>query len=453
MRLSDAAKAVGGTLYGEDTEVYGITTDSRKVDKGDLFVAISGEKFDAHDFIAGAGEKGAAAAIAQKASEAYPIPYILVEDSVKALGLLAGVYRKRFSIPVVGITGSVGKTTTKEFVYAVLSSAYKTHKTEGNFNNHIGLPLTVLSLGKTDQAAIFEMGMSHFGEISYLTRIARPDIALITNIGVSHMENLGSKEGILKAKLEIEEGLSPTGSLVLNADDPLLWSIKDTREHEIHYYGCENKQADLFVTILSQTADQMELCFDYKGERQKGIVKEVGAHNAQNAAAAVLTGLLLGIPLKKAVSALARFKNAKWRQHIERKNGVTVIEDFYNASPDAMAASLRVLGQIEKGTRKVAILADMLELGKKSEEFHFMCGEEAAKVCDLLIVMGEHAKNYLAGAKNAGMDESSLIYAPTLPLLKETIRANIKNADTVLIKGSRGMHLEQIVDDVYTSEK
>lgn len=379
----------------------------------------------------------------------YQIPVIQVADTLSALGRLAGGYRRRFSLPVIGITGSVGKTTTKEFIYAVLSSAFCTHKTKGNLNNHIGLPLSLLALEEKHQAAIFEMGMSHFGEISYLTRLALPHIALITNIGVSHIENLGSKEGIRQAKLEIEEGLDEDGLLLLNADDPMLWEIRRNRAHACLTYGCENEQADLVARVLDEDTVKMDLLFTYQGQSARGCVYAVGRHNVQNAAAAVLTGVSLGIPLAQCAAALAGFHNAKWRQHIEKKNGKTVIEDFYNASPDAMRASLAVLGQIEPGTRKVAILADMLELGEKSDSYHFQCGEEAAKVSDLIIAMGEHAKCYLEGARKAGMAAESLVYAPDIPLLKDAIRANIKNADTILIKGSRGMHLEKVLADVY----
>lgn len=422
-----------------DVEICGVEKDNRSVKAGDLFVAIRGEKFDGHDFAASAVENGAVAVLCERELEV-DVPCLVVEDSIRGLQAIASGYRAEFFPKVVGVTGSVGKTTTKEMIASVLSEKYNTLKTEGNLNNEIGLPFTVLNLNKNHEAAVIEMGMNHFGEISRLTRIARPDIAVISAIGESHIEFLGSKEGILKAKLEILEGLSDNGIVILNGDDEYLLSLKGKLPFKTIYYGITNKEADIFATAKSISLN--EITFTVREtENFEFKINCGGEHNLKNALAAVAVGRELGLSNEEIASGLEKFENTGMRQKIIKKDGRTIINDCYNANPDSMRASLKLLSDTEG--RKIAVIADMLELGETSKDAHIELGKLAAEMADIIFVTGDMREYVKAGAGDAE------IYAfEDVPSLCAKLKEVWTEGDTVLVKASRGMRLERVVESL-----
>lgn len=442
----EIAQAVDGLLYG-DAELTSVTTDSRQVKPGALFVALKGEKVDGNEFLKDAVRAGAAAVLCSSGGARDDCAVIKVQNTHKALLQMGAYYKTKFSVKTVAVTGSVGKTTTKEFIYAVLSSCYQTLKTNGNFNNEIGLPLTMLGLSSQDQMAVLEMGMSNFGEIERLSRAARPDIGVITNIGVSHIENLGSRENILKAKLEIRAGMGERGQLVLNGDDPLLWGVRGTTEKKEWYYGINNPQADLRAEKIVSQGDHTEFDILRRGEREHAVIHTVGTHNVYNALAAVQCGLLCGISFPQAVQALTRFKSASNRQNIYETHGIKIIDDCYNASPDSMKAVLQVLAQMEVRGHKIAVLADMLELGDFAETAHRQVGEAVknGKV-DVLFAYGDNARFYVEGAIEAGLDRDRAMLFDDKQELARGLAETAEAGDAVLFKGSRGMKTEEIID-------
>ena len=443
LKISEAAKAAGGR-YTSEGVFTGVYTDSRKPLKGGLFIALEGEKFDGHDFIENAEKDGAAAVMCRKEVKC-SIPVIYVNDTKAALLKLAAYYRSLFSIPVIGLTGSVGKTTTKEMTALVASSVYRTVKTQGNLNNEIGMPMTIFNIDDTTQAAVIEMGMNHFGEISRLTAVSKPDAAIITNIGVSHIENLGSRENILKAKLEILEGMKEGSPLILNGDNDLLKTVKNEK-YKIIFFGIENDKADITASDIEENSEGISFCINYKGKKYNTYVPSPGIHNVYNALAAFGAGVAIGVPEEKAAEALKNYVPSGMRQKITSKGGITFIEDCYNASPDSVKAGINTLKGI-KASRHIAVLGDMLELGDFSSSLHSRCGKYAAeKGVDLLFTYGEASGSTANEAEKNGLkayrflDEKQLVKA----LVKE-----LKAGDAVLFKASRGMKLENVINGVY----
>lgn len=452
MMASEVAKAVNGLLYGE-SEILTVTTDSRKAQSGALFVALKGENFDGNDYVANAADAGAAAVLCsvagvQKATgKDGKCAVIKVQNTGRALLELAAHYKNKFCVKTVAVTGSVGKTTTKEFIHSVLQSYYKTLKTKGNFNNEIGLPLTVFELSREHQVAVLEMGMSGFGEISRMSAVAKPDIGVITNIGISHIEKLGSQENILKAKLEICDGMPDNGLLVLNGDDAYLKSLQGKLERRCLYYAIDNPDADIRAENIVQHADSCTFDVQYKQERATAEIETVGLHNVYNALAAVLCGILCGISLQKAVDALKCFKNAANRQNIYEHRGIKIVDDCYNASPDSMKATLSVLKEMEVRGHKIAVLADMLELGDYAEEAHLEIGAFVAKSdVDILFAYGKNAIHYGEGAVEGGMDHDSVVCFDSKEDLWQALSETAEQGDAVLFKGSRGMKLEEAIN-------
>ncbi len=446
MSLFAIADAIGAARPETDCEVTSVTIDSRTVTEGCLFVAIIGENFDAHTFVPSVMEKGAAAAICSRPVEGVSGPVLLVKDTVRALGALAAYNRSLYNIPLVGLTGSVGKTTSKDMVAAVLSQHYSTLATEGNLNNEIGLPRMCLRLDSTVEAAVIEMGMSDFGEISRLTAIARPTIGLITNIGVSHIERLGSREGILSAKLEILEGMAPDAPIVLNADDDMLMSALNQLDRPAVLYGINNPAAQCVASDIRQSEDELRFTLTYKDVKRDILLHTVGMHNVYNACAAFVCGLLAGVTPDEAVAGLAGYVPDARRQKFTRLGGMTFIEDCYNASPDSIRASLAVLASAECSGRRIAVLGDMLELGDYAPTAHRRCGEAvAANGIDLLLAYGTDAAYYLEGA--AGV-ESQLFADKTA--LADRLMELLGEGDVVLFKASRGMKLEDVFNDLYS---
>lgn len=449
--ITDVAHVVEGTLYSKSPEdiAFGVSIDSRTIQEGDIFFAIKGENFDGHDFIPAAVKGGACCVVTEK-KPCEDIPYVLVEDTIRALGLLAREYRRRFSTITVAVTGSVGKTATKEFIYSVLDKKYKTNKTDGNFNNEIGLPLTLFKLNITYKAMVVEMGMSQPGEIEKLSAIAEPDIAVITNIGSSHIENLGSREAIRDAKLEIIKGMKEDGILILNGDEPLLRNI-NTGKICKKYIGIENPLCHYNAVNIRKTAKGY--LFDLDVRSGDYIVKDIetavrGRHNIYNAMSAVVCGMLLGIPESKIKEGVLGYKPVALRSQVETHDDFTFILDCYNASPESMEAAVEVLDDVasESGGRRVAVLGEMLELGSYSHELHERVGKAYAKGADLLITLGENAKYIGKGAKENGMNGEKIAelgYDSPAQAAKE-IRKLLQKGDTVLFKASRRVALENV---------
>lgn len=422
-----------------------ICTDTRKITPGCLFIAIKGDNFDGHDFAAKAVESGAKAVICERDC-GLGDSQILVENTRLALLDLAGHYRSKFNIPVIGITGSVGKTTTKEMTHAVMSSKYNTLKNEGNLNNEIGVPLTLFRLDETHEAAVIEMGMSGFNEISRMTKAVRPDVAIISNIGVSHIEKLGSREGILKAKLEILHGMKENAPVILNGDDDMLVTA-DAGEHPVIYYGVENVNSFYKAFDITSKESETEMSVGSADGTGRVSLPFPGRHNVYNALAAVAAGMQFGISVQEGLNALKNYVPAGMRQRINKKCGITFIEDCYNASPDSQAAALAVLSGM-KAERTVAVIGDMLELGDVSVEAHYGVGKKAAEnKIDAVFTYGERSLETAKGAKDGGVADVRS-FSDKEELSKE-LSAYLKEGDAVLFKASRGMKLEDVIYSVY----
>lgn len=450
MSLVDVARVIGGELHVENGEaiIYGVSIDTRTVHTDELFFGIPGETFDGNDFAVEAIRRGARCAVVSRVP-AEPVPYILVSDTVAALGLLAREYRRRFGTITVAVTGSVGKTTTKQFIYSVLDTKYKTNKTDGNFNNEIGLPLTLFKLNISYKAMVVEMGMNHPGEISKLSRIAEPDIAVITNIGTAHIENLGSREAIRDAKLEILDGMKEDGILLLNGDEPLLRHL-NTGNVCAKYMGIENPTCQYNAVNIRKT--DAGFLFDLDIRNGEDTLRDLeirvrGRHNIYNAMAAVVCGVLSGVSEEDIREGLLKYEAVALRAEIEKRNAYTLISDCYNASPESMMAALDVLGDVADGGRRVAVLGEMLELGSFSRDLHKCVGRSYAKGTDLLITVGENARAISDGARENGMDASRIVELPaeSPAAIADAIRKVLHDGDTVLFKASRRVALENVV--------
>lgn len=441
----EIAEVTGGRLIGADAAISGVSTDTRTIEKGMLFVAVRGESFDGNDFIEAAAEKGAAAVISdrEEGAEGHSVPVVLVKDSRAAQLSLAHYHRMKFPLKLVGVTGSVGKTSTKDMVYAVLSAGFTTLKTEGNFNNDIGLPRTLFRLNKEHGAAVIEMGMSDLGEISVLSKAAAPDICIITNIGWCHIENLKTRESILKAKLEILDGSSENAPLILNGDDEFLKTVSIPGRRIVKYgfsEGCEVRAANII-----HTPDGEEFTLIYGGSEYKAAVPVNGEHHVLNALAAFAAGIEAGMQPQDIIPAFMRYEASGMRQRIEKRGELTVILDCYNASPTSMESSLSVLGGLECARRKCAVLGDMLELGEMSGQLHAGIAEYIVRNADCAFLYGAemaHCRDRLAAQ---GFE---VHYSCDKAALTEELLVWLRPGDAVLFKGSRGMRMEEIAEKV-----
>lgn len=442
--LNAIAKALG-TTAPFDAEITCISTDTRQLPEGCLFLALRGAKFDGHDFVQQAIEAGAVAAVTD--TQIADLPCVVVKHTGQALLDIAGYYRDLFNIPLVGVTGSVGKTTTKEMIACVLSEKFNTLKTAQNFNNEIGMPKTLFGLTKEHGAAVIEMGMNHFGEISRMSRSAKPTMAVITNIGYSHIEHLGSQEGILKAKLEMLDGMKADAPLIVSADDPMLCDLRKKLERLVLTYSVHPAiGVDVYATDIKEDDGVTTFTINWNQESILAVLPTVGIHNVKNALAAFLVGYTAGMMPQEIVCGLAKYQPTGNRQNIMEKNGQTVIADCYNASPDSMRAALGVLGNYPCEGRRVAVLGDMLELGEHSESLHAAVGEMAKNAgIDLLFCFGNAAKTIAA---NAGSDMQCFC-TEDAGELTEALRNTLKAGDCVLFKASHGMHLETIIASLY----
>ena len=452
--IREIAEAVNGKLLGGFTDldrtVTHVFTDSRKPDPGALFIPLVGERFDGHAFIEAALEGGAAGCFTQRERESY-LPgkfYIKVGNTQRALRDLARWYKQKFPIPFIAITGSVGKTTTKDMVAAVLGEKFKVLKTEGNFNNEVGLPLTLLRLNSTHQLCVVEMGMNHFGEIEYLSAIVEPDVAVITNIGDSHIENLGSRENILKAKCEIFSHMDPAkGCAILNGDDPLLSGLRPQLP---------------FATVSVGTGEGLEYrAEDVIAEGEKSVrcrivtpretfpveIPAVGSHMLYPALTAAAVAERFGMTGEEIARGVLRFAPTKMRMNIlKRGEGITILNDTYNANPQSMRAAVEVLAKSGDGS-KIAVLGDMFELGSFAPALHAGVGAYLGKAgIDCLLAVGELAKHIYDAAEKAGVPDA--YWCRTKEEAKPILEELVRPGSTILVKASRGMAFEELVDDL-----
>jgi len=453
--VKDVINITKGTLVigKQEESCENFSKDSRDIKEGDIYLGIKGETQNGSIYFEEAFQKGAKGAILQEIEiqeeqkQKYANKFIiLVEDTVKAMQQIAEYKRKQYAIPIVAITGSVGKTSTKDMVASVVEKKYTTVKTEGNYNNHIGVPLTIFKL-KEEKALVVEMGMNHLGEIRTLTNIVKPTIAIITNVGTAHIGILGSRENILKAKLEILEGLEPGGSIIINNDNDLLhkWYIENKEKYHIITYGIENESDYMAEQInLKEEGSSYVL----KGTSERIEVPVGGSHFIQNSLCAIATGSTLKIPLQSIKEGIAKFELSKKRMDITTlENGITVIHDYYNANYDSMKGALEYLGKFQE-RRKIAVLGDMLELGEYSKELHEKVGEEVIKnKIDILITVGKEA-NYIA-EKAKGKIKTILSCTSNKEAIERINRIK-QEKDCLLIKASNGMHFQEIAEGIQT---
>ena len=440
MKIKEILKITNGKLIcgDEDLDIQNFEKDTRIIQKGDMYVAIKGEKFDGNDFYKDAINKGAVACLMSKEPDEKIGSIVLVENTVKAIQQIAAYKRSQVDIPVVAVTGSVGKTSTKDIVAAVMSQKYKVLKTQGNLNNDIGLPFTLLRL-HDENAIVVEMGMNHFGEISLLTSIAEPTLAIITNIGTAHIGNLGSRENILKAKLEILEGLQGN-SVIINNDNDLLsdWAEKNKEKYNIITYGINNKNSKYVAEDIHSYEDRSE----YRIDGKEVVVPVGGEHFVLNSLCAIAVGIYFDIPMAKITEGISGFELTKGRMEIEKaKCGASIINDTYNANYDSMKAAIEYLEKIE-GKRKIAGLGDMKELGEYSESLHRKVGEEVKDI-DILITIGELAKCIEETA-----DVREMLHFDNNESALEYLKKIMKKDDIILLKASNSMKFGDIAKEL-----
>ena len=439
--LRQAALWCGGSVDPkyENVTFDGSNIDSRKMQPGQLFVAVVAAR-DGHDFIPAALEKGAAAVLCSRVTGDYPA--IQVEDTRIALGKIAAGYLQQMGATVIGVTGSVGKSTTKEMIAAVLATTYRVSKTPANHNNDLGMPAAVLAMAPDSQMVVLEMGMSHFGEIQYLSQMAKPDIGVIINIGTMHIENLGSREGILQAKMEITTGMTENGKLLLYGDDSYLWNSRDTLRIPATYFGYENAQCAVRAENICQTQEGIFFTACCPQDTFDVYLPLEGMHYVPDSLAAISAGLACGVTPENIRRGLAGFQTMEGRQEIFAFQDMTVIKDCYNAGPESMDAALNVLGN--RTGRKIAVLGDMLELGSHSVSAHEKVGITASQKADILLCCGTESVHMCKAALEAGMKQACH-YEDREKLVCDLLEI-IKPGDVLLFKGSRGMKMEQILE-------
>lgn len=452
MTLKNIATACNGQLHctseQENITIKGAVLDSRLVEEGYLFFATKGERVDGHSFILQVAEKKAACVICEKAPENVEIPYILVEDSFAALKQVAAYYRENLTIPVIGITGSVGKTSTKEMIASVLGVRYNVLKTEGNFNNEVGLPLTILRIRDEHKVAVVEMGINHFGEMHRLSEIAKPDICVITNIGQCHLEFLGSREGILKAKSEIFDFMNPEGYVCINGDDDMLCTIKEVHGHKPVTYGMTMKN-DVYVTDVKSNGILGSEASIYLNDETFDVeIPLPGEHMVMNALAATCVGDLLGLKPEEIAKGIAAVKAVGGRSNIIALEDKTILDDCYNANPVSMKAAIDLLNLAN--TRKVAILGDMFELGEGQEEMHSEIGRYAVEQgIEVLVCVGELSQNMFNAAtltRTAMKKDIQIYYMQDTQEVIDKIDIILEKGDSILVKASHGMGFAEVVE-------
>ncbi|MDQ2825328.1 MAG: UDP-N-acetylmuramoyl-tripeptide--D-alanyl-D-alanine ligase [Verrucomicrobiota bacterium] len=448
LSILQISQFAGATLAAGDgnVSVDRVSTDSRTVKRGELFVALHGENFDGHKFVEAAAKAGAAGAIVDLAWKGnVPAKFALLraKDSLIAYQDLAANYRKSLSLKVLAITGSNGKTSTKDFVAAVLGRRFRVTKTEGNFNNHVGLPRTILEATSQDEVGVWEIGMNHPGEVAALSKIAAPDAAIITNIGIAHIEFMGSREAIAMEKGALAEAVGPNGTVILNADDSFTEKIASRTRARVVLAGTTG--GSVCVGEIRQSANGSEFTILEGAHRCRAQLPVPGLHMVQNALLAVAAGRAFGLSLEECAAGLSTAPLTKARLQIKEINGVQFIDDSYNANPDSMKAALRTLVELDADGKRIAVLGEMRELGVQSEDGHRQVGEMAATLgIDQLIAIGEMGTIIAQAAQKAGLAKSVAVESTSeaAELLAEIATAG----DLVLVKGSRSVRTEQVID-------
>ena len=442
--LRDALNAVNGRYFGNeaalDSDIDRVTSDSRTAGTGALFIALKGTRVDGHDFMAGCIRAGAVACLTEREPTPQERPAIQVDSTLRATGALAAWHRARFAIPVIGITGSVGKTTTKEMIAAVLSQRFNTHKTQKNLNNELGVPWTLLRLDDGHQVSGVEMGISDFGEMRRLTHMVRPTIAVFSVIGDAHLEFLGDRDGVMRAKGEIFEGMDENGLAVLNGDDPIQRKCHPNMRRVTYGLGegCDVRGSD----VRNLGEDGMRMTVRHSGGTFEVAIPAFGSHLASAALAAAAVGLELGLTGEEIARGVAQYQTVGDRARVIHAGDMTIVSDCYNANPNSCQAAVDSLMQLE-GKRRVCVLGDMLELGPRTEELHHGVGEYAAKAgVDLVIGCGSLSRAIADGAKAAGSD---VLYYEDKARLIAALGDILRPGDCVLVKASHSMAFEEIV--------
>lgn len=432
----------------EETIVSNIVIDSRKAGKDSAFVAIVGENLDGHNFINLAINQGCKTIIKNKNNnvdiENKEVNVIEVSDTEIALGDIAKFYKNKFKIPFIAVTGSVGKTTTRDMVYSTISVKYNSLKNVGNLNNQFGVPLTLFNLNKEHECAVIEMGMSGFNEIEYLANIVNPQIGIISNIGYSHVEHLGSRDGIFKAKMEIATNFDENSLLIVNGDDDCLKTLKTkVLVYKLRTFGFD-KDNDIYCESYEMDEESINFVAVINGKKEELFIPTVGKHNIYNAMAAILVGLNLNMTIEEIKDGLKNFQCTKNRLDIIKKDKLTIIDSVYNASIDSMSAALNILGRYEN--RRVAILGDMFEMGEFAEFGHRQVGKAALGNIDIMIAIGKDSEFIVKELKENNMNENNLYHFETKEEAIESLDNIIKDDDVILVKASRGMNLEKVVE-------
>ncbi len=449
LSLAQIAKLSGGSISADDTSVMvtRVSTDSRTLQPGDLFVPLRGENFDGHKFIQQAVERGAAGAmVEEKWNGSVPRPFALIRvpDTLAGYQTLAANYRASLPLKVIAITGSNGKTTTKDFVAAALANRFQVTKTDGNFNNHVGLPQTILAANREDEIAVWEIGMNHPGEIAALAKLAAPDAAIITNVGAAHIEFMGSREAIAAEKGALAEALGPAGTLILNADDAFSEAIAKRTRAKIIQVGIEN--GSVRATEITQSGTGSEFTILEGAHRCRAQLPVPGIHMVQNALLAVAAGRAFGLSLEECAKGLASTPLTKARLQIKDIGGIQFIDDSYNANPDSMKAALRTLMELDADGRRIAVLGEMGELGSESETGHREVGEAAAALqIDELIAVGTAGAAIARAAKKAGLEKSLAVGSASEAA--ELLENTAAPGDLVLVKGSRTARMERVLEE------
>lgn len=451
LTIKELILASKGNLVCESKEfskVNDVVIDSRKANKDNAFVAIVGENLDGHNFINLAINQGCRTIIKNKNNnvdiENKEVNVIEVDNTQIAFGDIARFYKEKFEIPYIAVTGSVGKTTTRDMIHSTISSKYNALKNVGNLNNHFGVPLTLFNLNRDHECAVIEMGMSNFKEIEYLVNMVNPQIGVISNIGYSHVENLGDRNGVFKAKMEITTNFNENSLLIVNGDDDCLKTLKNQKlVYKLKTFGFE-KDNDIYCEDYDMTDDSITFTAVINGDKEKFFIPVVGKHNIYNAMSAILVGLNLNMTIEEIKDGLKAFECTKNRLDIIKKDNITIIDSVYNASIDSMNAALNILGRYK--SRRVAILGDMFEMGEFSEFAHRQVGKTAVENIDILVAIGKDSEYIVKELQENNFNSKNLYHFDNKEDAIEDLDSIIKDGDVILVKASRGMHLEKIVE-------
>ncbi len=450
MTLKTVATACGGKLYFEELadnitqEASQVIIDSRQIEKNGIFIATVGERVDGHSFIPAVFEAGALGVVCEKLPENPTGACILVDNSFQALKDIATFYRQQLDIKVVGITGSVGKTSTKEFLASVLSVGFDIWKTQGNFNNEVGVPLTILQVRKNHKVLVLEMGINHFGEMTRLSAIGKPDIVVITNIGECHLEYLENRDGVLKAKTEIFSGMNTSGEVILNGDDDKLITVKEVNGKASIFFG-SNSENDYYVESEKSHGlfGSEAVLVSKKGMRVNANIPLPGKHMVSNALTAMAVGEIMGLSVSQIEEGISKVASTKGRSNIEKSDKYTIIDDCYNANPTSMKSAIELLKEAD--TSKVAILGDMFELGEREKELHGEVGAYAATSgIDVLICIGRLSKNMYEAASEK--QEAMTYYFEDIESALNSLDNILQTGDSILVKASNSMGFNRIVE-------